>query len=159
MSVGAVARRSGLSVSAIHFYEREGLIRSTRNSANHRMYSRATLRVLAVVKAGAEAGVSLAEIRGALGPALDGQPISRDRWDAIAAGWRAGLDARIARLTNIRDRLSGCIGCGCLSLETCAAVNPGDRAADSGPGAVVFREQAGDPGLAAKLLATTAAGD
>ena len=99
MSVGAVARRSGLSVSAIHFYEREGLIRSTRNSANHRMYSRATLRVLAVVKAGAEAGVSLAEIRGALGPALDGQPISRDRWDAIAAGWRAGLDARIARLT------------------------------------------------------------
>ncbi|MCQ0970850.1 redox-sensitive transcriptional activator SoxR [Paracoccus sp. TK19116] len=155
MGVGAVARRSGLSVSSLHFYEREGLIRSTRNSANHRMYSRATLRVLAVVKAGVEAGIPLAEIRRALGPALEGQPISRAHWDRIVAGWRADLQARIERLTVIRDRLTGCIGCGCLSLDCCAAVNPGDKAADIGPGAHAFR----DCGAARDRLATQAAAD
>ena len=136
LSVGAVARRSGLSVSAIHFYERQGLIRADRNAANHRRYPRSALRVLAVIKVGQGAGIPLAEIRRVLGTAADGDALSVADWTAISQAWRDDLNARIGALERIRDRLDGCIGCGCLSLSTCAAVNPGDRAAAAGPGAI-----------------------
>ena len=135
MSVGALSERSGMPVSAIHFYEREGLIRSTRNSANHRRYRRSTLRLLAIIKAGQRAGIPLAEIRAAIAPALAGTPLCRDEWQAISAAWRDDLDRRIEILTRIRDRLDSCIQCGCLSHELCPMFNAGDKAAESGPGA------------------------
>lgn len=135
MSVGALARRSGISVSAIHYYEREGLIRSTRNAANHRRYTRASLRILAIIKAGQQAGIPLAEIRSALGPALSGRQLGRDEWARISEGWRDDLDRRIELLRRVRDRMSGCIRCGCLSHELCEMFNPEDRAAVEGPGA------------------------
>lgn len=142
LSVGALAERSGFSVSAIHFYEREGLIRSTRNAANHRRYNRTMLRVLAIIKAGQRAGIPLAEIRAAIAPALKGAPLNRDAWGAISTAWRADLDQRIAALTRIRDRLGDCIGCGCLSHDLCPILNPNDAAAAQGPGAPGL-EQAG----------------
>ena len=135
MSVGAMSRRSGISISAIHFYEREGLIRSTRNSANHRQYSRASLRILAIIKAGQQAGIPLAEIRTALKPALSGRPLGRDEWARISDLWHADLERRIRLLERVRDRLSGCIRCGCLSHELCEMFNPDDKAAGQGPGA------------------------
>ncbi|MBA4490951.1 redox-sensitive transcriptional activator SoxR [Paracoccus sp. S1E-3] len=144
MSVGALAERSGFSVSAIHFYERAGLIRSTRNGANHRRYHRTMLRVLAIIKAGQRAGIPLAEIRSAIAPALAGNPLSRGAWGAISAAWRADLDRRIAALTLIRDRLDGCVRCGCLSHELCPIFNENDAAAAFGPGAAGL-EDAGPP--------------
>ena len=135
MSVGALARRSGFSVSAIHFYEREGLVRSTRNDVGHRRFSRASLRILAIIKAGQKTGIPLAEIREVLGPALSGKPLGRAEWERISESWRDDLDRRIRLLEQVRDRLSGCIGCGCLSHELCHLLNPDDRAAQFGPGA------------------------
>lgn len=135
MSVGALSRRSGISVSAIHFYEREGLIRSARNAANHRRYTRASLRILAIIKAGQQAGIPLAEIREALGPALSGRALNHDEWSRISEHWREDLDRRIELLIRVRDRLSGCIRCGCLSHELCTMFNPKDEAAEEGPGA------------------------
>lgn len=135
MSVGALSERSGIPVSAIHFYEREGLIRSTRNSANHRRYRRSTLRLLAIIKAGQRAGIPLAEIRQAIAPALAGEPLGRDDWHAISLAWRDDLDRRIKTLTRMRDRLDSCIQCGCLSHALCPMFNEGDKAAERGPGA------------------------
>lgn len=135
MTVGALSQRSGVAVSAIHFYEREGLITSTRNAANHRRYDRSVLRLLAIIKAGQRAGIPLAEIREALAPALSGQHLCRDDWRAISAAWRDDLDRRIEVLTRMRDRLDSCIQCGCLSHEQCPVFNEGDKCADLGPGA------------------------
>ncbi|SDD43344.1 MerR family transcriptional regulator, redox-sensitive transcriptional activator SoxR [Paracoccus isoporae] len=135
LSVGALAKRSGFSVSAIHFYEREGLIRATRNGANHRRYTRAALRVLAIIRAGQRAGIPLAEIRQAIAPALDGLPLNRDQWGRISAAWRDDLDRRIETLSLMRERLAGCIQCGCLSHDQCPIFNENDRAAAWGPGA------------------------
>ena len=145
MSVGALADRSGFSVSAIHFYEREGLIRSTRNAANHRRYNRTMLRVLAIIKAGQRAGIPLAEIRQAIAPALAGTPLNREAWGAISTAWRADLDRRIQALTLIRDRLDSCVRCGCLSHELCPIFNENDTAATRGPGAAGL-ENAGPQG-------------
>mgnify|MGYP000336064125 CR=1 FL=1 len=134
LPVGALSRRSGIPVSAIRFYEREGLLTASRNAIGHRRYGRASLRILAIIKAGQQAGIPLAEIRTALGPAVNGLPLDRDRWRRISEGWRADLDRRIHLLRNVRDRLSDCIGCGCLSLEACALYNPIDQAGEKGPG-------------------------
>lgn len=144
MSVGALSRRSGISVSAIHFYEREGLIRSSRNAANHRRYSRASLRILAIVKAGQRAGIPLAEIRNALAPAIGGKKLCREEWQRISESWRDDLTRRIRLLEQVRDQLAGCIRCGCLSHELCVLFNPEDRAAAQGPGAHGF--EATSPG-------------
>ncbi|WP_172298118.1 redox-sensitive transcriptional activator SoxR [Pseudoruegeria sp. HB172150] len=135
LSVGMLSERSGVPVSAIHFYERKGLIRSERDAANHRRFPRYTLRVLAVIRVGQSAGIRLEEIRERLGDATRGKALSREDWAAISDGWRADLEARIAALARIRDKLTGCVGCGCLSMDKCPAVNPGDRVAAQGPGA------------------------
>lgn len=145
LSVGALSRRSGVSISAIHFYERQGLIRSERNAANHRRFRRTVLRVLAVIKVGQNAGIPLAEIRAALAPAIDGRELSVKEWTRISGRWRDDINSRVAALERIRDRLNGCIGCGCLSLENCAAVNPNDRAAARGPGAMALEGGDGGP--------------
>ena len=136
LTVGELARRSGVAVSAIHFYERKGLLAGWRTAGNQRRYERAALRRLAIVKVAQQLGIPLAEIRDRLAalPA-DRTPTQAD-WARLAATWRDELDARIDQLTRLRDKLDGCIGCGCLSVEACPLRNPGDEAAARGAGAV-----------------------
>lgn len=135
LSVGELAARSGVAVSALHFYERQGLLRSARNAGNQRRYGRDVLRRVAVIRVAQRAGVPLAEIRAALETLPDGRTPTREDWTRLSRHWRATLDARIARLSALRDQLDGCIGCGCLSLRQCPLRNPEDIAAERGPGA------------------------
>jgi MerR family redox-sensitive transcriptional activator SoxR len=135
LSVGDVARRSGVTVSALRFYERKGLITSTRAGSNHRRFRRDVLRRIGVIKAAQQLGVPLGTIRDALSALPERHAPSEDDWAALAERWRADLSDRIDRLVLLRDRLTGCIGCGCLSLKLCPLLNPGDRVADQGPGA------------------------
>src|SRR3954470_8933249 len=135
LTPGELAERSGVAVSALHFYEREGLIRSRRTAGNQRRYARETLRRVAFIRMLQRLGTPLARIREALAPLpADRIPTSKD-WARLSAGWRQDLDDRIVHLERLRDNLAGCIGCGCLSLKTCALSNPGDVLAEQGPGA------------------------
>ncbi len=136
LTPGEMALRSGVAVSALHFYEREGLITSRRTSGNQRRYSRDMLRRVAFIRMSQRLGIPLARIREAMAtlPA-DRTPTSKD-WARLSAAWRADLDERIVHLQRLRDNLTGCIGCGCLSLKVCALANPGDALAEEGPGAV-----------------------
>ena len=136
LTPGEMSQRSGVAVSALHFYEREGLIASKRTSGNQRRYARETLRRVAFIRMSQRLGIPLARIREALQSLpSDRVPTSKD-WAKLSAGWRQDLDDRILHLERLRDNLAGCIGCGCLSLKTCALSNPGDMLADQGPGAV-----------------------
>jgi MerR family redox-sensitive transcriptional activator SoxR len=130
LSVGEVARRSGISISALHFYEREGLIESWRSAGNQRRYERAVLRRVAIIKVAQAVGIPLAEIRAR----LTRVPSGKIGWARLAADWRADLDRRVALLTRLRDRLDSCIGCGCLSVDDCPLRNPDDRVATEGFG-------------------------
>lgn len=141
LSVGELAARSGVAVSALHFYEAKGLIHSRRNAGNQRRYPREVLRRVAVIKVAQRTGIPLAEVREALAALPDGRPPTAADWRALSARWREKLTARIERLTRLRDELDGCIGCGCLSLSTCPLRNPGDSAAAGGPGARLFDPQ------------------
>ncbi len=134
LSVGEVATRSGVAVSALHFYERQGLIASVRNTGNQRRYSRDVLRRVAVIRAAQATGIPLADIAQALASLPDGRTPTAADWRRLSARWREDLDRRIAQLTRLRDNLDGCIGCGCLSLKACPLRNPGDRLAAQGPG-------------------------
>jgi MerR family transcriptional regulator, redox-sensitive transcriptional activator SoxR len=134
LTVGEVSARSGVAVSALHFYESEGLIRSWRNHGNQRRYAREALRRLAVIRVAQRTGISLASIREAL-EALPGERTpSGEDWTNLSKTWRAELNDRIDRLVRLRDQLDGCIGCGCLSLEVCPLRNPWDKLAAEGPG-------------------------
>ena len=134
LSVGEVAVRSGLAVSALRYYESQGLIASLRTAGNQRRYSRSVLRRVAVIKVAQRMGVPLAEIA----QALQALPASRTPtaadWRRMSARWRDGLQERIRLLTQLRDQLDGCIGCGCLSLKECPLRNAQDVLADAGPG-------------------------
>ncbi len=130
-----LAARGGVSVSALHFYERQGLIRSRRTAGNQRRYARETLRRVAFIRVSQRVGISLAEIRAALDSLPAGRTPSREDWATLSALWSSDLDRRIAQLERLRDDLSGCIGCGCLSLDRCVLFNPHDRLGDDGPGA------------------------
>jgi len=141
LTVGDVAARSGLAVSALHFYERQGLIRSHRSAGNQRRYDRDVLRRLAVIKLAQELGISLKEIGAALAALPDRRTPTREDWQLLSERWRDDLDRRIALLQRLRADLDGCIGCGCLSLERCAIFNPDDRARLSGVGAVHLTRQ------------------
>lgn len=135
LTPGEMARRSGVAVSALHFYEREGLITCTRTTGNQRRYARETIRRVAFIRMSQRLGIPLSRIREALATLpTDRVPTSKD-WARLSAGWRADLDERILHLQRLRDNLSGCIGCGCLSLKACALANPGDVLAQRGPGA------------------------
>ncbi len=134
LTVGEVAERSGLAVSAIHFYEAKGLIRSWRSPGNQRRYPREVLRRVAVIKVAQRVGIPLATIAEALSALPDGRVPTADDWSQLSARWRADLDARILRLTRLRDELDGCIGCGCLSTKDCPLRNPWDVLAEEGPG-------------------------
>jgi len=135
LSVGAVATRSGVSVSALHFYEANGLISSTRTAGNQRRYTRDTLRRIAFIRASQRVGIPLADIRAAL-DALPQQrtPTAAD-WNRLAELWRTRLDENIDQLTRLREDLGSCIGCGCLSLTTCRLTNYNDHMAQEGSGA------------------------
>jgi len=134
LSVGELSRRSGVSVSALHFYERQGLIEGWRTGGNQRRYERAVLRRVAIVKVAQAVGIPLAEIRARL-DSLPRGTAGKAAWAQLAAEWREDLDRRIATMTRLRDRLDGCIGCGCLSVEACPLRNPEDRMGAQGPGA------------------------
>jgi MerR family transcriptional regulator, redox-sensitive transcriptional activator SoxR len=134
LSVGELARRSGLAVSAIHFYESKGLIRSWRSAGNQRRYPRQMLRRVAVIKVAQRTGIALATIRDALESLPDGRtPTPRD-WKMLSAVWKNDLNDRIEKLMRLRDSLSECIGCGCLSLKVCPLRNPMDELSAQGPG-------------------------
>ena len=135
LSIGEVARRSGVSVSALHFYEAEGLIRGWRSAGNQRRFPRGILRRVAIIKVAQRAGVSLKEIGEALARLPQDRAPTAEDWAAMSAGWRDALDDRIRKLMAIRDQLSSCIGCGCLSLADCPLRNMGDRMGEEGSGA------------------------
>jgi MerR family transcriptional regulator, redox-sensitive transcriptional activator SoxR len=135
LTVGEVAHRSGFAPSALRFYEREGLISATRTSGGQRRYQRSVLRRLAFVRAARNIGLSLEEVTAALATLPDGRTPTRVDWARLSRSWRGRLDDQIAALTRLRDGLDSCIGCGCLSLQTCRVTNPDDRAARAGAGA------------------------
>ena len=139
LTIGELSRRSGVSQSALRFYERQGLLESRRTEGNQRRYPSVTLRRVALVQAGKAAGIPLERIRSALDTLpRDRTPAKRD-WARLSGSWRRELDERIETLGAIRDRLTGCIGCGCLSLTACALLNPDDTAAAGGGGAHYLR--------------------
>lgn len=134
LTVGQVAERSGVAVSTIHFYEAKGLIASRRNQSNHRRYPREILRRVAVIRVAQRAGIPLATIREALASLPDERTPTAEDWKRLSAEWKAELDARITHLIELRDQLGDCIGCGCLSVETCPLRNPWDELGEQGPG-------------------------
>jgi MerR family redox-sensitive transcriptional activator SoxR len=138
LTIGELSARSGVSASALRFYERHGLIGSRRTDGNQRRYESVTLRRVALIQAGKAAGIPLARIHTALGTLPDGRAPTKRDWERLSRAWRAEIDERIQTLDSIRNRLTTCIGCGCLSLRTCGLLNPGDQAAADGPGASYF---------------------
>jgi MerR family transcriptional regulator, redox-sensitive transcriptional activator SoxR len=139
LSIGEVAQRSGVAASALRFYERQGLIASTRTDGNQRRYDRAVLRRLAFIQAGRAAGISLERIGAALAGLPTTRTPSRRDWERLSNRWRDDLDARIETLHALRERLTTCIGCGCLSIDKCDLLNPDDEAAAHGAGAHYLR--------------------
>jgi MerR family redox-sensitive transcriptional activator SoxR len=135
LSVGEVAKRSGVSVATLHFYEQKGLIHSQRNAGNQRRYSRDVLRRVAIIKVAQRTGIPLEQIGKALSVLPPGQNADQQHWQQMSEQWKTELDARIAQLTDLRDQLSMCIGCGCLSMAHCPLRNPQDRLAAQGSGA------------------------
>ena len=134
LSVGELAKRSGLAVSALHFYEKKGLIRSVRNAGNQRRYARDALRRLAVIRVAQRVGVPLASVRLAFASLPDERTPTRAEWAKMSAVWRNELDVRIHDLQRLRDQLVDCIGCGCLSLRRCRLSNPDDALGAMGDG-------------------------
>ena len=134
LSIGETARRSGVAASTLRFYESRGLIGSHRVGGNHRRYHRAMLRRIAIIRVAQTLGLSLRDIGAAFETLPDGRTPTRKDWARLSASWGRQLDRRIADLQNLRARLSGCIGCGCLSMQNCTLYNAGDEAAQLGSG-------------------------
>lgn len=138
LSVGQIAKRAGVKVSTLHFYEDKGLIKSWRNSGNQRRYKPEVLRRVSVIKAAQKMGVSLEEIKQAFAKLPNNRTPTKEDWDALANQWRESLNQRITYMERLRDMLSGCIGCGCLSLNNCPIYNPEDQLASKGCGPVIL---------------------
>jgi MerR family transcriptional regulator, redox-sensitive transcriptional activator SoxR len=138
--IGEVAARSGVAPSALRFYERRGLITASRTNGNQRRYERAVLRRIAFIQAGRAAGISLERIGAALATLPAGRTPSRRDWERLSNRWREDLDARIETLQALRERLTTCIGCGCLSIDQCDLLNPDDEAAARGAGAHFLKQ-------------------
>ena len=134
LTIGELAARSGVAASALRFYEEKGLISSVRTGGNQRRYERSHLRRVAFVRVAQQLGVSLAEIRDALQDLPEGRTPTKADWAHLSTRWRAQLDERIRMLEKLRDDLTGCIGCGCLSLQACRLYNPDDSLAGEGSG-------------------------
>ncbi|MCM4083023.1 redox-sensitive transcriptional activator SoxR [Paractinoplanes hotanensis] len=138
LTIGDFAARSGVAPSALRYYEREGLIHSTRTTGNQRRYERTELRRVAFIRIAQQVGVSLDEIRAALAELPENRTPTRADWARLSDRWRHRLEEKIALMQRLRDDLSGCIGCGCLSLHRCKLINPGDALAGEGPGARIL---------------------
>ena len=134
LAIGDLAARSGVAASALRYYEKEGLIRSTRTAGNQRRYQRSELRRVAFIRIAQQVGVSLEEIREALSTLPENRTPTKADWSRLSGRWRKRLDERIALMERLRDRLTGCIGCGCLSLRRCSLINPEDGLSTEGPG-------------------------
>jgi MerR family transcriptional regulator, redox-sensitive transcriptional activator SoxR len=134
LTVGQMAARSGVAVSTLHFYETKGLIHSFRTSGNQRRYHRDALRRVAIIRVAQRVGLPLAEIRKALATLPNEHRPTQEDWAKLSAAWRTELDERIEQMQRLRDQLSDCIGCGCLSIERCRLRNPQDELGDEGPG-------------------------
>jgi MerR family redox-sensitive transcriptional activator SoxR len=139
LTIGEVAARSGIATSALRFYEAQGLITASRTSGNQRRYARAVLRRIALIQAGRAAGIPLERIRSALDTLPASRTPSRRDWERLSRTWREDLDRQIVTLHAIRDRLTTCIGCGCLSIDACGLLNPDDEARELGAGAHYLR--------------------
>ena len=135
LTVGQLAARSGVAVSALRFYEEQGLIFARRTAGNQRRYPRATLRRVAFIRASQRVGIPLSRIADGLARLPANRTPTVEDWARLSAEWRGDLDERIGHLQRLRDRLTGCIGCGCLSLRGCQLVNPDDALGGEGPGA------------------------
>lgn len=135
LTISDVARRSGVAATTLRFYEDVGLITSQRTAGNQRRYPRDVLRRVSFIRAAQEVGLHLREINDSLTTLPADRAPTKDEWEAFAQRWRPRLDHQIATLVGIRDRLAGCIGCGCQSLDDCQVFNPDDKAAEQGPGA------------------------
>nr|WP_295075397.1 redox-sensitive transcriptional activator SoxR [uncultured Roseateles sp.] len=153
LPIGELAKRSGMAASALRFYEQQGLLGSLRNAAGRRHYRRSDLRRVAFIRAAQTVGLSLEQIKAALGSLPDSRTPTPADWERLSRAWRPLLDQKIQAMTQLRDQLSACIGCGCLSLKKCALYNPKDGAAKHGSGArywlgdsasTVMAEQPGD---------------
>jgi MerR family redox-sensitive transcriptional activator SoxR len=138
LTPGELSERSGVAVSALHFYEREGLIESRRTTGNQRRYGRDVLRRVAFIRTSQRVGVPLVGIRAALATLPAGRTPTKKDWTRLSRVWRTDLDHRIAQLQKLRDTLDSCIGCGCLSLKSCALHNTDDRLAEEGSGARIL---------------------
>ena len=138
LTIGQLAERSGVATSAIRFYESRGLIASDRTTGNQRRYAQSTLRRVAFIRTAQRIGLTLEEIGDALATLPDRRTPTKADWHRLSRDWRPRLDDQIRRIELLRDRLDSCIGCGCLSLKSCALTNPGDDLADRGPGAVLL---------------------
>lgn len=134
LTIGAMSERTGVSHSALRFYEAEGLIHSTRSDGGQRRYTRDTLRRVSFLRVAQQVGLSLEEIGAALASLPENRTPNQRDWERVSKAWRPRIDGQIAVLERLRDRLTGCIGCGCLSMKACQLLNPGDAAAARGPG-------------------------
>lgn len=136
LTIGELSRRSGVAASALHFYERSGLIRSARTEGNQRRYGRDILRRVAFIRVSQRVGIPLKDIRDALDSLPEGRTPTKQDWARLSQRWRDELDSRIRQLEHLRGDLDGCIGCGCLSLNSCALQNPADVLGASGSGPI-----------------------
>ncbi|CAH6660169.1 redox-sensitive transcriptional activator SoxR [Pseudocitrobacter vendiensis] len=141
LTPGEVARRTGVAVSALHFYESKGLIRSQRNAGNQRRYKRDVLRYVAIIKIAQRLGIPLATIGESLGAVPEGHTLGQKDWKRLTTQWRQELDKRIHSMEALRDQLDGCIGCGCMSLRDCPLRNPGDKLGEEGTGARLLEDE------------------
>jgi MerR family redox-sensitive transcriptional activator SoxR len=139
LTIGQLAKRSGVAASALRFYEAEGLIHGSRSAGGHRQYPRHVLRRVAFIRAAQVVGLTLPQIKAALATLPEGRTPTKADWARLSAGWAPLLDERIAALQKLREKLTGCIGCGCLSLKACALYNPQDAKSHEGPGARLLR--------------------
>jgi MerR family transcriptional regulator, redox-sensitive transcriptional activator SoxR len=134
-----VASRAGVSISTLHFYERKGLIASTRTTGNQRRYERGVLRRIAFIRVSQRVGISLADILAALDTLPEDRPPTKADWQRLSRRWRDDLETRLSELVRLRDSLDNCIGCGCLSLRACELYNPRDELSAAGAGPVRWR--------------------
>ncbi|MFU0933067.1 redox-sensitive transcriptional activator SoxR [Kluyvera cryocrescens] len=141
LSPGDVAKRTGVAVSALHFYESKGLIRSTRNSDNQRRYKRDVLRYVAIIKIAQRLGIPLSTIGDSFSVLPENHTLGPKDWKHFTTQWREELDKRIHAMEALRDQLNGCIGCGCMSLRDCPLRNPGDKLGEEGTGARLLEDE------------------
>lgn len=141
LTVGEVAKRSGVAVSTLHFYESKGLIKSIRTNGNQRRYPLSVLRYIGIIKVAQKVGISLDEIKKALSVYPIGSKLTAEQWAELSTCWRNDLDERIQKLTRLRDEMDWCIGCGCLSLEQCRLRNPEDILAELGSGPRILERE------------------